>query len=187
MKEEHHDSSRELLVGYYRRKTGKPSLTWAQSVDEALCYGWIDGVRRSIDDERYTIRFTPRKPRSNWSAVNIRRAKELIEQGLMTPTGLAAFEARTDDRSAIYSYEQRHTAQLDEESEHRFRANQKAWEFLTSKPPSYRKAAIYWVMSAKKEETRRRRLTSLIEDSASGRTVPPLTPPTKRKRGLNTS
>ena len=178
--EKHHDTSQELLVGYYKKSSGKPSITWPESVDEALCFGWIDGVRKGIDDERYTIRFTPRKPRSIWSAVNIKRAKELIELGLMRPAGLLAFEARTDDRSAIYAYEQRHAATLDEEFERQFRANKKAWDFFLSRPPSYRNAAIYWVMSAKKEETRRKRLATLVEDSKRGRTVPSLTPPSKR-------
>jgi uncharacterized protein YdeI (YjbR/CyaY-like superfamily) len=178
---EHHDTSTELLVGYYKKGSGRPSITWQESVDEALCFGWIDGVRKTIDDERYTIRFSPRKARSNWSAVNIKRAKELIGLGLMRPAGLKAFESRPNDRSAMYSYEQRHSARLDKELEREFRRNKKAWEFFLSKPPSYRKGAIYWVMSAKKEETRRRRLATLIEDSAQNRTVGPLTPPAKRK------
>lgn len=178
--EEHHDTSRELWVGYYKKSSGRPGITWPESVDEALCFGWIDGVRRSIDDERYTNRFTPRKPRSTWSAVNIARAKELVELGRMHPAGLAAFEARTDDRSAIYSYEQRHQAKLDDDLERQFRANAEAWEYFQSRPPSYRKAAVYWVTSAKKEETRRRRLATLIDDSAHGRTVRPLTPPANR-------
>jgi uncharacterized protein YdeI (YjbR/CyaY-like superfamily) len=178
--EKHHDTSKELWVGYYKKSSGKPSITWSESVDEALCFGWIDGIRRGIDDERYTNRFTPRTPRSVWSAVNIRRAKELIELGRMHPAGLEAFQRRSDERSAIYSYEQRHTAALDEESQRRFRSNQRAWEFFQSRPPSYRKAATHWVVSAKKEETRRRRLESLIQDSANGRTVRPMTPPSKR-------
>ena len=149
-------------------------------MDQALCFGWIDGVRRTIDDERYTIRFTPRKARSIWSAVNIRRAKELVELGLMRSAGRTAFEARSDDRSAIYSYEQRHTATLEGEFERELRANKKAWEFFQAKPASYRQAAIHWVRSAKREETRRKRLATLVQDSANGRTVPPLTPPAKR-------
>ncbi len=178
--EKHHDTSQELWVGYYKKSSGKPSITWPESVDEALCFGWVDSVRNGIDDERYTNRFTPRRPRSTWSATNIKRAKELIELGLMRPAGLRAFEARTDDRSAIYSYEQRHAATLAEEFERQFRANKKAWDFFLSRPPSYRKAAIYWVMSAKKEETRRKRFATLIADSKRGRTVPALTPPSKR-------
>lgn len=177
--QKNHASRDKLLVGFYKKSSGKPSITWQESVDEALCFGWIDGIRRSVDDERYTIRFTPRKARSTWSAVNIKRAKELVELGLMRPAGLKAFEARTDDRSAIYAYEQRHSAKLDEEFERRFRANKRAWEFFNSKPPSYRKTAIWWVMSAKREETRTRRLAALIQDSAHGRTIGPLTRPAK--------
>lgn len=179
--EKHHDTHQELVVGLYKKGSGKPSITWPEAVDQALCFGWIDSVRRSLDDERYTNRFTPRKPRSNWSAVNIERAKELIDLGLMHPAGQKAFDARTDVRSAIYSYEQRHAAKLDEAYERRFRRNKKAWEYFQAKAPSYRTSAVYWVMSAKKEETRERRLAALIEDSAHGRTVPPLTPPPKKR------
>ena len=178
--EEHHADEPELLVGFYKKSSGKPSMTWSESVDEALCFGWIDGVRRSLDDESYTIRFTPRRPRSTWSAVNIQRAKELARLGRMTPAGVKAFEARRDDASAIYSYEQRHAATLDPEHEREFRANTQAWEFFQRQPPSYRKAAIWWVVGAKKEETRRKRLATLIGDSAEGRRVAPLTPPSKR-------
>ena len=173
----HHADEREVIVGYYRKGTGRPSMTWQESVDEALCFGWIDGIRRRIDEESYTNRFTPRRPRSNWSAINIKRAHELIQEGRMTPAGLAAFEARTDDRSAVYSYEQRHEAQLDPEQERRLRANAAAWEWFQSRPPSWRRAAVYWVTSAKKPETRERRLATLIEDAAAGRMPKPLTPP----------
>jgi uncharacterized protein YdeI (YjbR/CyaY-like superfamily) len=177
--ERNHDRARELWVGYYKKSAGRSGITWPQSVDEALRYGWIDGVRKGIDDERYMNRFTPRKPGSNWSARNIKRAKELIEQGLMRPAGRKAFEARRKDRSGIYSYEQRHLAKLDLEYERQFRADKEAWRFFQSSAPSYRKNAVYWVMSAKRDETRRRRLATLIENSAKGETVPPLTP---RKR-----
>ena len=179
--EKHHDTTQELVVGFFKKGSGKPSITWPEAVDQALCFGWIDSVRRSLDDERYTIRFTPRKPRSNWSAVNVKRAKELIDLGLMHPAGQKAFDARTDDRSAIYSYEQRHAAKLDEAYERRFRRNKRAWEYFQAKAPSYRTSAVYWVMSAKKEETRERRLAALIDDSAHGRTVPPLTPAPKKR------
>lgn len=179
--EKHHETKPELLVGFYRKGSGKPSITWPEAVDQALCFGWIDGVRRSLDDERYTNRFTPRRPRSNWSAVNIKRAKELIDLGLMHPAGLKAFEARTDARSGVYSYEQRHSVKLDEAYERRFRRNKKAWEYFQAKAPSYRTTAVYWVMSAKREETRERRLARLIDDSAHERTVPPLTPPPKKR------
>jgi uncharacterized protein YdeI (YjbR/CyaY-like superfamily) len=175
--EQHHADTPELLVGYCKKGSGRPSITWPESVDEALCFGWIDGVRRGIDDERYSIRFTPRKARSTWSAVNIARARELIELGRMTPSGLAAFEARSDERSAIYAYEQRRAAELDADQERRFRAAPAAWEWFERQPPSYRRAAIHWVTSAKRPETRERRLAALIEDSAHGRTVKPLTRP----------
>jgi uncharacterized protein YdeI (YjbR/CyaY-like superfamily) len=173
--EQHHDSEPELWVGYFKKGSGKPSLTWPQSVDEALCFGWIDGIRKSIDAERYMIRFTPRRARSIWSAVNIARVAALTEEGLMRPSGLEAFEARREDRSGIYSYEQRDKAKLDPGYEKRFRAKKKAWAAFETMPKSYRQAAIRWVMTAKKEETRERRLASLIENSAAGRTVRPLT------------
>ena len=175
-----HRSATEVFVGFHKRATGVPSITWPEAVDEALCYGWIDSVRRSIDDERYTNRFTPRKSRSNWSAINVKRAKELIELGRMKPSGLAALEARSDDRSAVYSYEQRKAAALDPDQEARFRRNAKAWKFFQAQAPSYRRAAAHWVVSAKKEDTRRKRFANLIGDSARGRRVGPLTPPKRR-------
>jgi uncharacterized protein YdeI (YjbR/CyaY-like superfamily) len=174
----HHDKETELWVGFYKTGSGKRSITWPEAVDQALCFGWIDSVRRTLGVEAYTNRFTPRKPASTWSAVNIKRAQELIDQGLMHHAGLKAFEARTGDRSAIYSYEQRHAAKLDAEQERRFRADKKAWEFFQAQPPWYRKAAVHWVTSAKREETRLKRLATLIDDSARGRTIPPLTRPT---------
>jgi uncharacterized protein YdeI (YjbR/CyaY-like superfamily) len=145
-----------------------------------LCFGWIDGIRRSLGEESYMIRFTPRKARSTWSAVNIARAKELVAEGRMRPTGLAVFEARSDDRSAIYAYEQRREAKLAPEQEREFRSNARAWEFFAAQPPWYRKNTIWWVVSAKREETRARRLRTLIEDSANGRRLRRLTPPTRR-------
>jgi uncharacterized protein YdeI (YjbR/CyaY-like superfamily) len=175
--EEHHDSAREVLVGYYKASSSRPSITWPQSVDEALCFGWIDGVRKRIDDERYMIRFTPRKPGGNWSAVNVERIKELTELGLMRPAGLNAFEERAEAKTAVYAYEQRDAAVLDDAEDRELRANPQAWEFFQARPPSYRKAAIWWVVSAKKPETRRKRLATLIDDSANGRTVKPLTRP----------
>jgi uncharacterized protein YdeI (YjbR/CyaY-like superfamily) len=175
--EAHHEDAEELLVGFYKKGSGRPSITWPQSVDEALCFGWIDGIRRRIDDEAYSIRFTPRRARSIWSAVNVKRAGELIEQGRMTPAGLAAFEARDEARLAIYSYEQRHQAALEPEQEQRLRANAAAWAWFESRPPSWRRAAIYWVTSAKRAETRERRLASLIEEAAAGRMPKALTPP----------
>jgi uncharacterized protein YdeI (YjbR/CyaY-like superfamily) len=144
-----HDSESELLVGLYKKGTGRPSITWPESVDQALCFGWIDGVRRSVDVDSYSIRFTRRKPRSIWSAVNIKRAKELRDLGLMHPAGLKAFEQRADERSAIYAYEQRHAAELDEAAEQQLRANTAAWGFFQAQPPSYRRTALWWVISAK--------------------------------------
>ena len=176
---ERHATAREQWVGFYKVGSGRPSITWPESVDEALCFGWIDGLRKSIDDASYMVRFTPRKPDSNWSAVNIRRVGELTAQGRMQPAGLAAFARRRDETSAIYSYEQREQAALDEAEEQQVRANPAAWQFFQAQPRSYRQAAIRWVISAKKPETRRSRLARLIEDSAQGRTVPPLTRPTK--------
>lgn len=166
----HHADSTELWVGYYKKGSGKPSITWPESVDEALCVGWIDGIRKSIDEVSYTIRFTPRKPRSIWSAVNMRRAEELIKLGLMQPAGLAAYQAREENRSGIYSYEQR-SADLPEPYAKKLKRNKAAWDFYQSQPPSYRKAVNWWVLSAKKEETRLKRLDKLIADSASGRTI----------------
>jgi uncharacterized protein YdeI (YjbR/CyaY-like superfamily) len=174
--ERHHASDGELIVGFHKRGSGRPSITWPEAVDQALCFGWIDGVRRRIDDTSYSIRFTPRNARSTWSAVNIRRMKELVEGGLVAPAGLAAFGRRADDRSAIYSYEQRKAATLEPDQERRLRADERARTFFEAQPPSYRRAAIHWVTSAKKPETRERRLAQLIECSAAGEPVPPLRP-----------
>jgi uncharacterized protein YdeI (YjbR/CyaY-like superfamily) len=179
--ERNHDKSAELWVGFYKKGSGKPSITWPEAVDQALCFGWIDGLRKSVDDDSYMIRFTPRTARSTWSAVNIKRAKELIGEGLMQPAGLKAFEARTDDRSAIYSYEQRKTAELDSAQTKQFQKNRKAWEFFQAQPPGYRRSAAHWVVSAKQEETRARRLSQLIEDSERGKAIGPLRRPTKSR------
>jgi uncharacterized protein YdeI (YjbR/CyaY-like superfamily) len=178
--EAHHDTMSELLVGFHKKGSGLPSITWPESVDQALCFGWIDGVRRSLGATSYTIRFTPRQARSTWSAVNIKRARELQEQGVMHPAGSAAFAARTEDRSNTYSFEQREPVELGDAQSETFRANAPAWEFFQSQPPSYRKAAIWWVVSAKREETRERRLATLIDDSAQGRRIRSLTPPSAR-------
>jgi uncharacterized protein YdeI (YjbR/CyaY-like superfamily) len=173
--EQHHGTERELWVGYYKKGSGRASMTWRESVDEALCFGWIDGVRKRIDVDRYMIRFSPRRAGSVWSAVNIRRVAALTEEERMHPAGLTAFRARREDRSGIYSYEQRDEAVLDPAFEERFRAKKKPWDAFQRMPRSYRQAAIRWVMTAKKEETRERRLATLIDASAAGRTVPPLT------------
>src|SRR5438067_7321972 len=171
--EEHHDTTQEVRVGFYKKASGKPSITWPEAVDQALCFGWIDGIRKSVDGDSYKNRFTPRKPRSTWSAVNIRRAQELTAAGLMHPAGLRAFEQRTEENSAIYSYE-RKDAQLGVEYEARLQANQQAWGYFQAQPPSYRKAAIRWVTDAKREETRLKRLATLIECSERGSPIPPL-------------
>lgn len=163
--EKHHATEKELLVGFHKRDSGKPSITWPESVDQALCFGWIDGVRKRIDDKSYTIRFTPRKKGSNWSAVNIKRAKELIEAGQMRPAGLDAFEARSEEKSRMYSYE-RQTAALSPADEKRFRAHRAAWNFFSEQPPGYRKVMAHYVTSAKQEATRARRLDRLIDASA---------------------
>lgn len=172
--EKHHDQQKELLVGFYKKDSGKPSITWPESVDAALCFGWIDGVRRRIDDLSYSIRFTPRKPISTWSMVNVKRVEQLMRRGLMHPAGIKAFEARRENRSGIYSFEQQNIS-FSPEQEETFRANSIAWKFFMAQPPWYRRTATYWVISAKREETRRSRLTTLITDSEHGRTIRPLT------------
>jgi uncharacterized protein YdeI (YjbR/CyaY-like superfamily) len=186
--EENHETATELLVGFHKTGSDKPSMTWPESVEQALCFGWIDGVRRSLDDTSYTIRFTPRRPSSTWSRVNLDKVEELKRRGLMRPAGLRAYDERREAKTGIYSHEQREAAELPTEYEARLRANTAAWQDWTARPPSYRKAAVWWVVSAKKVETRERRLARLIEDSEQGRTVPPLTPPKRsgaRPRGLD--
>jgi len=170
----HHQTRLELWVGLYKKGSGRPSITWPEAVDQALCFGWIDGVRKTVDGVSYTIRFTPRKARSTWSAVNIARVKELTGLGLMQPAGIAAFDARTEERSGIYAYEQGDAA-LDEASLDQFRAHATAWNFFQAQAPWYQRTAIWWVISAKKAETRLKRLTTLISDSEQGRTIAPLT------------
>ena len=179
--EENHESATELVVGFYKKGSGKPSITWAESVEQALCFGWIDGIRRSRDDESYTTRFTPRKRNSTWSRVNLEKVEELKRRGLMRPAGLRAYEERREAKTGVYSYEQREAAELPAEYEERLRADTRAWEDWSARPPSYRKAAVWWVVSAKKEETRRSRLATLVDDSAQGRTIRQLTRPTKPK------
>ena len=165
----HHKTVPELIVGFYKKDSGKPSITWPESVDEALCCGWIDGIRRGLDEEAYTIRFTPRRATSNWSAVNIKRVAVLTGQGLMQPAGLAAFAKRSEKRSRIYHYEQKGTPGLDPKYEKAFRANKKAWAFFNAQANWYRRNGVLWVMTAKAEQTRLRRLQQLIETSADER------------------
>jgi uncharacterized protein YdeI (YjbR/CyaY-like superfamily) len=157
----------ELLVGFYKVKSGRPSMTWSQSVDEALCFGWIDGVRKSIDKERYQIRFTQRKPTSIWSAINIKKINDLTKQGLMHPAGLASFKNKIDSRSKIYSYEKKEV-EFTQEIKDKFKEHQKAWKYFQGLAPSYKKVSMHWVISAKQETTRMKRLNELISDSESG-------------------
>jgi uncharacterized protein YdeI (YjbR/CyaY-like superfamily) len=173
--QKNHSSSSELLVGFYKTTCGKPSITWPESVDEALCFGWIDGVRKRVDDERYTIRFTPRRPTSIWSAVNIRRVGDLVRARRMKAAGLKAFASRRENKSGIYSYETR-PGELIEPYAGMMARNAKARAFFDGRAPSYRRAAIWWVISAKKEETRLKRAKTLISLSAAGKLLPHLTP-----------
>ncbi|HEV2873725.1 MAG TPA: YdeI/OmpD-associated family protein [Thermoleophilaceae bacterium] len=166
--EEHHETEDEVYVGMYKKHTGRRAMSWSEAVDQALCFGWIDGRANAIDGDRYMQRFTPRRPGSNWSRINIAKVAKLTEAGLMRPAGVRAFEARTDDRTGVYSFEQRDEAKLSAEYEQRLRANAAAWEYWEARPPGYRKTATWWVVSAKREETRERRLGQLIEDSANG-------------------
>jgi uncharacterized protein YdeI (YjbR/CyaY-like superfamily) len=162
-----------LLVGYYKVGTGKPSITWPESVDEALCVGWIDGIRRRIDDEAYAIRFTPRKKDSTWSAVNIARAKGLIAEGRMRPAGLAAFERRTERRSSIYSYERRGLLKLTLSEVRLLKRDGIAWRNFEGMPPGYRRMILHWIVSAKRPATRARRLAKLVESCSHGRRLFP--------------
>jgi uncharacterized protein YdeI (YjbR/CyaY-like superfamily) len=166
--ERHHTIEQELLVGFYKKDSGRPSITWPESVKEALCFGWIDGIRRNVDEVSYSIRFTPRKRTSIWSAVNIKYANELIEQGLMRPAGLAAFELRLENKSGIYSYEQR-TATIPEPYLSQFKKHKAAFKFFAAQPPGYRKLMSWRIVSAKQEATRLKRLEKLIAESAAGR------------------
>ena len=177
---EHHQSATELWVGFHKVGSGKPSLTWPQSVDEALCFGWIDGVRKSLDATSYVIRFTPRRSRSIWSAVNVRRVGELERLGRMQEAGVRAFAARTPERTGRYSFEQRPES-MPGEYEKPLRENRAAWAYFTAQPPWYQRAARWWIIQAKREETRLRRLEILIRESARKKPVPPLARPTAKK------
>lgn len=163
--ENHHQTATELLVGFYKVNSKKPSMSWSESVDQALCFGWIDGVRKSIDEESYTIRFTPRKKTSIWSAINIKKVEELTKAGLMKEAGQKAFDLRSEERSRIYSHE-KDPAVLDSEFEKQFKANKTAWEYFNQQAPSYKKVMIHWIMSAKQKKTRVSRLEKTINVSA---------------------
>jgi uncharacterized protein YdeI (YjbR/CyaY-like superfamily) len=165
----HHKTATELIVGYYRKGSGKLTITWQESVDEALCFGWIDGIRRKHSEDAYSNRFTPRRPTSNWSAINIARVAELTRQGRMQPAGLAAFEKRSGHKSRVYTYEQKDEVTLPPELEKKFRANKKAWAFFQTLPPYYRRLETRWVSSAKAQETRLRRLAKVMEACANQR------------------
>jgi uncharacterized protein YdeI (YjbR/CyaY-like superfamily) len=169
--ERNHGKADALWVGYYKKGSGKPSMTWPESVDEALCFGWIDGIRKSIDGARYTIRFTPRKRNSVWSSVNIKRAGALKELGRMRPAGLEAYQARRENKSGIYSYEQR-SVNLAEPYNTLLKKNKTAWSFFQTQSPTYRKAISWWIISAKKPETRLTRLETLIAFSVKGQRLP---------------
>jgi uncharacterized protein YdeI (YjbR/CyaY-like superfamily) len=172
--EEHHATASELWVGYYKKASGRRSLTWQDVVDEVLCFGWIDGKVQTIDEHRYRQRITPRRPSSRWSEQNVTKVAELREQERMTPAGEAAFERRREEAPGSLTYERREEATLDTEQEAAFRANEQAWAWFEAQSPSYRSLATFWVVSAKRAETQARRLATLIECSAEGRRVPPL-------------
>jgi uncharacterized protein YdeI (YjbR/CyaY-like superfamily) len=166
--EKNHATAAELWVGFYKKDSGKPSITWPESVDEALCFGWIDGIRKRVNEISYQIRFTPRRRGSIWSAINIKRVKELVEQKRMRPAGLKAFAARSENKSGVYSYEQRPN-ELEQPYAAYLKQNNAAWDFFQTQPSSYRKMIGWWIISAKKEETRMARLAKLISESAKGK------------------
>ena len=172
--EAHHATADEVWVGFRKRSTGLPSLTWPEAVDEALCFGWIDGIRKSVDETRYTIRFTPRRKGSNWSAVNLRKMAALLAQGRVSPAGLRAYEARDPARDAQYSYETRRG--LGPAEERVFKKDRKAWAYFQAQPPHYRRLSGSWVVSAKKEETRQRRLAVLVDCSLREEWIPGFIP-----------
>lgn len=177
--EKNHSSSTELLVGFYKKATGKPSITWPESVDQALCFGWIDGVRKSLDGDSYTIRFTPRKAKSHWSAVNLRRFDELRKMGLVHPKGLEAFERMDEKNSKQASFEQKKVV-LDKKFKEKLQENPKAWAFFQKLAPSYKRASTWWVINAKREETKWGRLDILIKSCAAGKKIPILTASKKK-------
>jgi uncharacterized protein YdeI (YjbR/CyaY-like superfamily) len=176
----HHATESECLVGFHKVGTGRPTMRWSDAVDEALCYGWIDGVRRSLDADRYTIRFTPRKPASIWSRVNVAKVERLIADGRMRPAGLAAWARRSAERTGVYSFE-REPAVLDAAATGCFRQHDAAWRFFESQPPGYRKLAIHWVTGAKRADTRQRRLDRLVAHSAAGERPPQYAAPGRGK------
>ncbi|MBW2998905.1 YdeI/OmpD-associated family protein [Candidatus Woesearchaeota archaeon] len=171
--EKNHETAKELFVGYYKVHTKRKSITWSQSVDEAICFGWIDGIRKKIDEDSYQIRFTPRNPKSIWSTVNIKKFKNLKKLGLIKQKGLEAFSKKIEEKSMIYSYE-RNNVKLSKEFENEIKKNKLAWDYFSNLAASYKKASIHWIMSAKRLETQKKRLQILIESSAQNKKVPPL-------------
>ncbi len=169
--DEHHASAPELIVGAWKKSTGRPSLTWPEIVEEALCVGWIDSIRRGVPGDGWTIRLTPRRKGSIWSAINVAKVAELRAAGRLRPAGEAAFAARREDRTAVYSFERADEPALTADEEARFRANAAAWEWFSARAPSFRRQSLHWVVSAKRQETRERRLATLIADSAAGRPI----------------
>ena len=169
--ETNHATASEVGVILHSKASGKATMTWSDAVDQALCFGWIDSVSRRHDETSRVQRFSPRKPKSNWSAVNIKKVADLTAQGLMTPAGDAAFARREEARSAIYSYENRHLAALDPKHEAVFRTKAAAWRFFSKQPAGYRRTLVHWVMNAKREDTRTRRLAKLMAESAAGRRI----------------
>ena len=172
--EQNHNGAKELWIGLHKRVSGRIGITYAEALDQALCFGWIDGIRNSIDATSYAIRSSPRRPNSTWSAVNVKRATELKSLGMMRPSGLQAFDARGQRRSGEHRYQQG-DPKLEDAHERLFRSNKDAWEFFQAQPPSYRRLASIWVTSAKREETRLRRLIALIEESGKGQRLPVVT------------
>lgn len=169
--DKNYENETELLVGFYKVGSRKSSITWPESVDVALCYGWIDGVRKSLGQDSYTIRFTPRKPTSIWSAVNIAKMEELIAKKLVKPAGIAAYKKRTESKSKIYSHEQKETAQLPADMEKAFKANKDAWDFFMKQAPSYRKVMLHHITTAKQEKTKQSRFEKLLKASEEGKRV----------------
>lgn len=176
--EKHYDTATELWVGFYKITSKNKGMTYHQAVEEALCFGWIDGIRKSLDAESYTNRFTPRKPRSNWSNINVKHIERLTKEGRMHPAGLKAYEARDDKRTGIYSFENE-PKKLPPAYEKKFKANKAAWKFYESQPAGYKRITVHWVTSAKQEATREKRLAELIRDSQNGERIKLLrrTPP----------
>ncbi|MFO7320522.1 MAG: YdeI/OmpD-associated family protein [Chloroflexota bacterium] len=178
--EQHHDSAKELQIGFYKVKSGQTGMTYEEAIEEALCFGWIDGKGKRIDDHSYTVRFTPRKPRSIWSAINIERVERLKAEGRMHPAGLRAYEARDASKTNLYSYENK-DRELDERYAEQLRSHPEAWAFFQAQAPSYQRSVKHWIMSAKAETTRQRRLEKLIEESARGERLAQFVSPGRRK------